>query len=455
MSYESFLEKIPAVSSPAQRLTLAKRLKWTAVILLLYFLMSDITAYGVDTHAVGSLASLSILLGASFGSLITLGIGPIVTASIILQLLVGAGIINWDLHSHHGRVKFQGTQKLLAVAFAFIEGAAYTFFGAVTPVSFDSGTLTLIMLQLALGAILVIFLDEVISKWGFGSGVSLFIAAGVSKEIFIRMFSLIKTDTGSFIGLIPGLIQRTTVGDIAAREALAVYLLPIVATLAVFALVVYAQSMRVEIPLAFGNVRGFGRKWPLKFIYASNMPVILMSALLINLRVWGSLLSKSGINIFGTFDSSGNPISGLLYFLTPPTTLFISFTWIDLLRAFTYMLLLVGGSALFSVFWVNTANMDSSSVAAQIRRVNMQIPGFRNDPRIVERVLERYIPALTILGGAFVGFLAAVADMTGALGTGTGILLTVMILFGMYEQLAQQQMEDMHPAMRKLFGKGE
>ena len=125
----------------------------------------------------------------------------------------------------------------------------------------------------------------------------------------------------------------------------------------------------------------------------------------------------------------------------------------DLARMLTYSLFMIGGSVIFSVFWVATAGMDSRSVAEQIQSTGMQIPGYRRDIRVIERVLNRYIPGLAVLGGAAVGFLAAFADFTGALGTGTGILLATMIIYNLYEELAMQHMEDMHPAVRRLLGK--
>jgi preprotein translocase subunit SecY len=96
--------------------------------------------------------------------------------------------------------------------------------------------------------------------------------------------------------------------------------------------------------------------------------------------------------------------------------------------------------------------MDAKSVAEQFQSTFLMLPGFRKDPRIIESVLERYIPALTVLGGAFIGLLAGFADLTNALGTGTGILLTVMIVYQLYEQIIQQHSEDMPPIAKKFFG---
>jgi preprotein translocase subunit SecY len=93
--------------------------------------------------------------------------------------------------------------------------------------------------------------------------------------------------------------------------------------------------------------------------------------------------------------------------------------------------------------------MDARSQAKQIMSSGLQIPGFRKDQRVLERLLSRYIWPLTVMGGISIGFLAAFADLTGALARGTGILLAVMIIYKLYEEIAQQHMMDMHPMMRK------
>ncbi len=502
MDYEALLQKIPGVKTPVKRQTFNQKLKWTGIILLSYFLLSDTFLLGVSPERLAYFEQLAALMGASMGSIITLGIGPIVSASIILQLLVGAKVIDWDLSSHHGRIMFQGTQKILAFSFAFIEAAAYTLFGAIDPVVHTSAMVLFVIAQLTIGGWLIIFMDEVVSKWGFGSGVSLFIAAGVSKQILIGLFSVLKTDAGVYIGRIPQLIMLLVSGAPALDNALTL-LIPIISTVLVFLLVVYAQSMRVEIPLAFGSIRGFGRKWPLKFIYTNVMPVILTSAILINLQVWGKMLSDRGLPILGTFTESGDISGGLMYFLTPPHSFAINMlslsillsvmlgimlayiifkekeyliiaittaagvivgaymintystlpTLMDLARVLTYVSFYMVGCAVFSMFWVSTSGMDPKSVAKQIQSSGMQIPGFRRDPRVIERVLGRYIPPLAILGGAFVGFLSAFADFSGSIVMGTGLLLTVMIIYQLYEQLATQHLEDMHPMLRQFMQK--
>jgi preprotein translocase subunit SecY len=128
--------------------------------------------------------------------------------------------------------------------------------------------------------------------------------------------------------------------------------------------------------------------------------------------------------------------------------------WQILIKIALYLFLFVGGSILFAKFWVETTNMGPAQVAKQIEKSGMQIPGFRRDPRVLEKVLERYIPTLTVIGGATVGLLAALADMIGTVGqaTGTGLLLAVGIFMRMYEQIAKEQVMEMHPVLRGFFG---
>ncbi len=460
----SFLDKIiynlPEVRGPKQkRLPFKEKLKWTLVALVLFFVMGLIPLFGMGENSLQQFEFLSIILGASFGSIISLGIGPLVTASIVLQLLSGTGIMKLDLTTIEGRQKFQGLQKLLGLFFIIFEAAIYVFMGGLAPTASLLGTplyteLQIVMIiQLILGGIVIMFLDEVVSKWGFGSGISLFIAAGVAQQIFITAFNFLPSPTNPEIaaGAIPALFQSLSIGDVTTAG---LQIAKVISTVLVFAICVYGQAMKVEIPLSFGRVRGYGMRWPLNFFYTSNIPVILVAALMANIQLFARLLERWGYPLLGTFYSGSNtPASGLVYWINSPNLVeqFIKgglqFTYLG--QALIYTLLMVGGAVLFSVFWVQTANMDARSQAKQIMSSGLQISGFRRDERVLEKILSRYIWPLTIVGGAAVGLLAALADLTGALSRGTGILLAVMIIYKLYEEIAKQHMMDMHPAMRK------
>lgn len=462
---------LPTVERPAYRESFNNRLKWTGVALVAYLVLSYISVYGVAPATYEQFRFLEIVLGSKFGSLMTLGIGPIVTAGIILQLLVGSKIIDWDMSKPEERKKFQTWNKLLSVLFCFLEAIVYVATGAL-PVQGGIGMSIFVMLQLAAGGIIVLLLDELVSKWGFGSGISLFIAAGISTQLVIRIFSPLTQTCKAlhFSTCIPskfspptGLLWRflmNMLGGNVFDAFLAIF--PLISTIVIFLVIVYAQDMSVNIPLAFSAIRGFGRTWGLKLFYTSNIPVIFAAALLANFQLMGRIglsSTETGLEcgMLGCYDKDGNAVSGLIFYLSTPTNFLVRFltgvtTSAEIVRVFVHILLLVTLATLFSVFWVNTSGMDAKSVAEQIDSIGMQIPGYRKNPKVIESVLSRYIPSLAVLGGIAIGFLAAIANIIGAIGTGTGMLLTVMIVHQYYEQLSAENLEEAHPLVRRILG---
>ncbi|USN45972.1 MAG: preprotein translocase subunit SecY [Candidatus Woesearchaeota archaeon] len=449
---------IPEVRGPTEkRLSLKVKLQWTGIILAAYFILGLVPLYGLSEAALSQFEFLSIILGASFGSLLTLGIGPIVTSSIVLQLLKGSGLLKLDTNSPEGRSKFQQIQKVLTLGFILVESFIFVYMGGLTA---QVGISPMILvIQLIIGGILVLFMDETVQKWGIGSGISLFIAAGVSRTMVTQLINWLPATNALgdqyAIGALPRMVQSLAASDLATFYAA---LAGILATVVVFAIVVFAQGMKIEIPLSFGMVRGHGIRWPLNFFYTSNIPVILTAALLANVQLFARLLANTGgFGWLGTFDANGAATGGLVTWLTGRNLLEHviqgGFQPIFLLHALVYILFLAGGSLLFSLFWVQTAGLDARSQAKNMMASGLTIPGFRKDPRVLELMLKKYISPLTVMGGISVGILAAVADLTGAFGTGTGILLTVMIIYRFYEDLAKQHMMDLNPSMRKFIAK--
>ncbi|MFH0737985.1 MAG: preprotein translocase subunit SecY [Candidatus Micrarchaeota archaeon] len=487
---------LPAIKAPEKPLATRERLMWTGLALVLYFLMYQTTAFGVVIQG-GGLDFLQTITASKIGSLLTTGIGPIVLASIFLQLFVGAGLLNLNLKDKSDRAKFLETQKILAITLALVEGIIYVVLTHMVPVSpifpgetaaYAPFTMGLVVLQITLGSILVLFLDELVTKYGIGSGISLFIAAGVSFAVVLGLFDLIFVGNASVVAAMSG-------GGAEALPSAIIALLPFFFTVLVFLAVVYAESLKVEIPIAFERVRGMVPNLPLKFFYVSNIPVIFASALILNMQLFaGGLLmgqfwvdSETPTGLMAGMQSTGHysmdrdgimPLigvvsqdkqlhDGLLYLFTPvmmqsgtgtlahwnhlnTSTTFLGIPeWI---HAIVYILMLASISVVFGLFWVETANMDAKSVAAQLSSSGLQIPGFRRDPRMLETILNKHIFPLTVMGSAAVGLLAGIADLTGALGTGTGILLTVGILHKMYEQLEQMKAFEMYPSFGRMFG---
>ncbi|MBW9221168.1 preprotein translocase subunit SecY [Methanothermococcus sp. SCGC AD-155-M21] len=431
------LEYIPEVKRPERDIPFKEKLKWTGLVLILYFIMGTIDIYTGGAQIPPMFEFWQTVTASKMGTLITLGIGPIVTAGIIMQLLVGSEVIKLDLSNPSNRAMFQGLQKLFAIFLCFLEGVLFVgagAFGALSP-----PMMVALVLQLAIGAILLIYLDEIVSRYGIGSGIGLFIAAGVSQTIFVGSFG----PEGYFWKFINAMIQG------ALGTALE-FILPILSTIVIFFIVVYAESLRVEIPLAHGRVRGAVGKYPIKFIYVSNLPVILAAALFANIQLWGMFLEKMGFSIMGNY-VNGRAVDGIAYYFTTPYGL--SSVLSDPIHAIVYMVMMIIFCVVFGVFWVETSGLDAKSMAKRLGGLDMAIKGFRKSTKSIEQRLKRYIMPITVMSSAFIGLLAAGADFTGALGGGTGVLLTVSIVYRMYEQLIQEQISELHPALAKFIKK--
>jgi preprotein translocase subunit SecY len=230
------------------------------------------------------------------------------------------------------------------------------------------------------------------------------------------------------------------------------------------------ESTRIEIPLAHSAVRGARGRFPVKLIYSSVLPMILVRALQANIQMVGIILASRGITFFGEFSGS-TPVNGIMYYLAPihspydwiPSLVRESFAnygvaapavWQIGLHVFTDAVMLIVGGIIFALFWIETTGMGAKPTAQKIFNSGMQIPGFRRNIGSIEKVMQRYIPKVTVIGGAFIGLLTLVASLLGTLGSagGTGLLLTVSIVYRLYEDIASEQMMEMHPMIRSFFG---
>ncbi|MDH7517117.1 MAG: preprotein translocase subunit SecY [Candidatus Thermoplasmatota archaeon] len=501
------IERWPAVSKPEGHVPFRTKILWTVTCLILYYILTQIMIYGLHGDVIDLFAGYRFIMAGASGSIMHLGIGPIVTASIILQLFVGAKIIKLDLTKDEDKGIYQGVQKILVIVMILVEAIPQVF-GYLRPSgSVELGTglyglvgsgwaEVIIIVQLFMGAMLVFFMDELISKWGIGSGISLFIAAGVSESIFYGLFNWLPASSKDVLslsnppaGVIPGTYYMATqmslsdmmsygyeymfIGQVNSIVAL-------IGTIFIFFIVVYAESSRIELPLAHEKVRGARGRYPIRLIYASNIPVILMAALLANINMFAFLFYTNptlknipfigGQGWIGAYDitssNPSHPLYGGAWYLSNPNGVGSWLlpilqggygghaAWQFALKIIIYLAVMLIGSILFAKFWIETTDMGASAVAKQIQDSGMQIPGFRRDPRILTKVLERYIPVVTVIGGAAVGALAAFADMIGTLGnaSGTGVLLTVGIMIQLYEQIAKEQAMEMHPVLRGFFG---
>lgn len=474
---------VPEVKNPPFPPTLSERVIWTGLVLLIFYSMYSIVPAGA-VRVGGEFAEfIQVVLASKMGTLLTIGIGPIILASIFLQLLHGAKVLEVDYSNPEDRANFSVAQKVLAIGIAVIESFLFVLPGAylipnpeLVGAGVPSGLLVLaIVVQVAGAAILIIFLDELVSRYGIGSGVSLFIVAGVALAIVQGAWAIV-------VGGMPYPSIAELLAEGALPSAFILAVLPLAFTFVLIAVCAYLEGVRVEIPIAFERVRGFGTRLPIKLLYTSVLPVILTSALLLNINMvartllYNASLVVGGIDIvprigYVAVDANGVRYlaDGVLYFIAAsfPSPLLIPGGYSAYLaemtrplpvtglpqwvHAITYAVTFIALCVFFGHFWIEVSGMGPADIAEQITKAGLAVPGFRRDPRIVQTILEKYIGTITIVGSAIVGAIAVLADFLGVVGTGTGILLTVGIVHKFYEDLKAQGAFELYPHLQKFF----
>merc|ERR1711972_610276 len=394
---------------------------------------------------------MRVILASNRGTLMELGISPVVTSGMVMQLLAGSKIIDVDQSLKDDRILFSGAQKLVGMIITLGEAVAYVVSGMYGDLSdLGAGNAILIIMQLFVAGLIVIILDELLQKgYGMGSGISLFIATNICESVVWKALSPTTMNTGKgteFEGAIIALFHLLWARSekvMALKEAFyrqnAPNITSLFATVLVFFVVIYFQGFRVDLAVKYQKMRGQMSSYPIKLFYTSNTPIILQTALVSNLYFFSQLLYKRFksnflVNLLGQWqevDYTGQsiPVGGLTYYISPPH----SFTdiWDDPIHAIFYVAFVLISCALFSRTWVDVSGSSARDVAKQLRDQQMMMPGYRDSD--LPKVLSRYIPTAAAFGGACIGALTVVADFLGAIGSGTGILLAVTIIYQYFE----------------------
>lgn len=378
-----------------------------------------------------------------------------------MQLLAGSRLIEVNYNLKEDRALFNGAQKLFGILITIGEAVAYVVSGMYGDLgTIGAGNALLIISQLFFAGLIVLVLDELLQKgYGLGSGISLFIATNICETIIWKAFSPTTINTGrgtefegAIIALFHLLITRSDKFR-AIREALYRQNLPnitnLLATVFVFVVVIYFQGWRVDLPVKYQKYRGQEGNYPIKLFYTSNMPIILQTALVSNLYFVSQLLYNRAptnvlVRLLGKWqevEGGGQtmPVGGIAYYISPPSS-FAEILY-DPFHAVFYLVFILTACALFSKTWIEVSGASARDVAKQLRDSQMVMKGHRDSALI--HVLNRYIPTAAAFGGMCIGALTVIADFMGAIGTGTGILLAVTIIYQYFEAFMKEKNEGM------------
>jgi protein transport protein SEC61 subunit alpha len=220
----------------------------------------------------------------------------------------------------------------------------------------------------------------------------------------------------------------------------------LLATVLIFLIVVYFQGFRVELAVVSRKQKSQTGTYPIKLFYTSNMPIILQTALVSNFYMISQVLYRRFggnviISLLGRWEtpdgsSQSIPVGGLVYYISPPNG--VNDLLSDPFHSFCYIAFVLSTCALFSRFWINVSGSSAKDVARQLKEQDMMFPGQRDDEKSMKTVLNRYIPTAAAFGGMCIGALTLVADFLGAIGSGTGILLSVTIIYQYFEVFVKE-----------------
>jgi protein transport protein SEC61 subunit alpha len=436
---------------------------YTLVCLAIFLVCSQLPLYGIKaSQGADPLYWARMIMASSRGTVMELGTGPIITAGLIVQLLVGSKLIEVDTNVKGDRELMKTAESALGLLITFGQAIVYVWTGMYgAPSELGLFNCALVVMQLCTAGLLVMLIDNMLSNgWGLGSAISLFISTNICESIMWKALSPYTFNQGAgsqFEGAVINTFQLLlTRSDKtrALKEAFYRQGLPnmvqLLATVAVFCMVVYFQGFKVELPMRSKRSRGAVMNYPIKLFYTSNMPIILQSALVSNLYFVSQLLHKRYggnvvVRMLGRWQASDfysdqmEPVGGLVYYITAPRSLAQAAA--APVHTLFYVAFMLGACALFSVTWIEVSGQSANEVARQLREQQYFLQGHRDTVGSLRKELNRYIPTAAAFGGMCIGALTIVADFMGAIGSGTGILLAVTNIYQYWEMYQREQQE--------------
>lgn len=397
---------------------LRNRILFTLGMLSIYLFGTNLTVptvnANISTESLGFLNTLSLLGGGSLEkmSIFSMGVGPYITAGIVIQLLsmdVIPTLNEWTKDGENGKRKIEKTTRYLGFVLAFVQALSLTYGFDKQYHILESGTFSSYMfvtIVLTAGSMVLVWLGDMISKRGIGSGMSLIIVTGIISRIPATLFETLMILGDGFNALVMFTLYVLA------------YLLVIVAVIVVEKAVkkISLQSTKTSTMTTGGNINHL----PLKLNNASVIPVILAQAVLS-----APMIMLSFIN-YGWYEKLNKYLS-----LTHPVGLTI------------YAVLII-----VFCFFYTYLQMDPKKMSENLKKSHMFIPGIRQGEETT-KYLKDTLNKLTTAGSILLVILALIPfiltkfiniSTVSALG-GTGVILIVGIALETVEQIKQQNTE--------------
>jgi len=412
-----------------------KKLIFTLIMLIVFRFGSNIPVPGVDktllagmfnANNAGLFGLFDMFTGGSFSqfTIFALGIGPYITASIVLQLLTVAipALEELAKQGEEGRKKINRITRYTAIGLAIIQGIGYTFglFRGVLTDTTIFAKITIVLVLVA-GTAFLMWLGEQIDQKGIGNGISLLIFAGIITRIPTMITNavrylikgkgttqyIIDAETG---GLTP---QTVYTGVPALGVRILIGVAVVIFALAVIVGIILITEGTRKVPVQYAK-RVVGRKMyggqsshiPMKVNQAGVIPVIFAVSLLqIPMTIAYMTGTDSGFYkfVYKYLSSSGNP-GTYIYFIFN----------ILLIIAFTY--------------FYGQISLNPTEIADNLKNNGGFVPGIRPGKPTVEHI-TRIASRLTIVSAIFLAIVASIPTLISALtGSSAGFGGTSLII---------------------------
>jgi preprotein translocase subunit SecY len=408
---------------------LRKKLQLTALLLLLYRLLAHIPAAGVDRTALQQLFANSQLLGlldvfsggtlANF-SLIALGLGPYINASIIVQLLtmVFPKLEELSKEGEFGRELINQYTRLLTVPIAILQGfAMYALLRNQHVIgNLDPFSLLSLIVTMAAGTLIAVWLGELITEYGVGNGVSLLIFAGIVGRIPVALSQTALT------------LETINIGSLLVFAALAVLMVAgVVFMNEASRNITVSYARRIRSGKSFG---GQSTHLPLRINQAGVIPIIFAVSLVLLPSLLAQLLQNLPNPVIA------NAARTVANYMRPNSAVY-NLVYFGLVVGFTY--------------FYTTVVFNPEKIADEMKKYGGFIPGIRPGEATAS-YLSSVLNRITLAGAVFLGLMAILpAVMQSAFNIptltlgGTGILIVVSVVLettkSLQSQLLQQNYE--------------
>lgn len=454
------LEMVPEVATSDRKQSFADRISMTLMVMLIFLSMYNFPLFGVnkgdEKEEVDPFFHQRLVLAASRGTLMELGVSHILTSGILMQFLASAKVISVNYNLKEERALLQGFQKFVAIIIAFWQSVLFVAAGFYGSVGIVRGAM--IFVQLFGAALVVIYFDELLQKgYGIGSGIALFTCAAVSLDMLWKVIgpsslpiASVSADVSSnstqyeYVGAALALPHALFTRDDRLYAFFDIFfgrmdsdamssIWGIVVSIALAAAISHFQMWRVEVVVTSVKQRAAQGKLPIRFLYTSNVPLAIYAVLAGNVFMISQILYFALPECFVTKITGRwhnmQPTEGLPYYLSCPRS--IRDILLDPFHAMFYLVLMMSFVATVAKIWIEISGTNSRGVAKDLRDKQMMIKGHRGTN--LEHELNRNIPTAAAFGGMAVGGLAVLADMLGSAVSGAGIVMVVTIIFQYYE----------------------